>query len=184
MTRLLLFLFWLFLLSSNATAVMVNSIDLPEQVSIAGERLELNGYGLRKKFFFKIYLGSLYTSRPVSSAEQALNLATPKLIRMDFLYKKVERGKITGAFFNGFEKNTPELAEQPSVKEFLNLFDSDFKAGDRVELRLTSTGVSASHNGRLLGRVKSPELARGVLLIYLGESPADPTLKQGLLGRH
>lgn len=174
----------LLLFSGPAWALKVYDIDLPERATVGGESLQLNGYGLRKKFFFKIYLGSLYTSEKASSTEQVLNLPTAKLIRMDFIYSKVEREKITEAFADGFEKNSPGLAEQPSVRNFLQLFDSDFKAGDRVDLEITPNGVSASHNGRQLGRIDSPELARGVLLIYLGDQPADDDMKAGMLGKN
>ncbi|MCD6188115.1 MAG: chalcone isomerase family protein, partial [Desulfuromusa sp.] len=52
---------FLLLSSSNLFAKTVYDIDLPDTITVSGEQLQLNGYGLRKKFFFKIYLGSLYT---------------------------------------------------------------------------------------------------------------------------
>lgn len=182
MKRLLLMAGCLLLLSGNAWALKVYDINLPETTTVSGQTLQLNGYGLRKKFFFKIYLGSLYTGKKGTSTEQVLNQPGAKLIRMDFIYHKVEREKIIEAFAEGFEKNAPELAEQSSVKQFLTLFDADFKAGDRVNLTITAAGVSARHNGRELGSVQSTELGRGVLLIYLGKKPADDDMKEGMLG--
>lgn len=184
MKRWFLLVCCLFLLGGNAWAVKIYDIDLPETATISDQTLQLNGYGLRKKFFFKIYLGSLYTGQKATSTEQVLKQPGAKLIRMDFIYHKVEREKIVEAFAEGFEKNSPELAGQPSTKQFLALFDADFKAGDRVDLEITADGVSASHNGRDLGSVQSADLGRGVLLIYLGKKPADDDMKQGMLGDH
>lgn len=103
---------------------------------IFGETLNLNGYGIRKKFFFKIYLGSLYTAHTTNSVEQVLADPGGKLIRLDFLYDKAEKEKIVGAFAEGFEKNSPGLGGDGNVKTFLGWFDADFVRGDQVDLLL------------------------------------------------
>jgi len=176
---LLMLLTW----TSTAMAVDVAGVKLEPQVLISGETLNLNGYGIRKKFFFKIYIGSLYTAHTAKSVEQVL-AGGGQLIRMDFLYDKVEKEKIVGAFAEGFEKNSPGLGGDGNVKTFLGWFDADFVRGDQVDLILTADGtVSARHNGRQLGSLVDPLLARGVLLIYLGDKPADDDLKEGMLGR-
>ncbi len=54
MKRLLLMLIPLVLLVQPALAVEVAGLNLPDRVEIAGQSLQLNGYGIRKKFFFKI----------------------------------------------------------------------------------------------------------------------------------
>lgn len=183
MHRLLLLLSCFLLFGPLAEATTVHDIELPESVTVAGEQLRLNGYGLRKKLFIKVYLGSLYTSDPVTTTAAVLTLPGPKLIRMDFIYKRVEAGKIVAAFAEGFEKNSPQLKGDAGADQFLSLFKEDFVTGDRVDLQLLPDGsVSASHNGKDLGSSQSPGLAEAVLLIYLGDHPADSTLKQGLLG--
>ncbi|TYO95822.1 chalcone isomerase-like protein [Geothermobacter ehrlichii] len=182
MKRLVVFLM-LLLWGLPAMAVEVAGVKLTPQVQVAGETLKLNGYGIRKKFFFKIYVGSLYTAQPVRTAEEVLAAPGAKLIRMDFLYSKVKKEKIVDAFAEGFAKNSPALMDSVPAKTFLHWFDADFVEGDRVDLLIAADGtVSASHNGRKLGELHSPELARGVLLIYLGQKPADEDLKEGMLG--
>ncbi len=173
------------LLAGNAFAVDVAGVSIPPTVDISAETLQLNGYGIRKKFIFvKVYVGSLYTSGKAETAEQVIALPGSKLIRMDFLYKKVEKKKIVDAFAEGLRKNAPQLVATPAARTFLALFKDDFVAGDQVDIILTDDGrVSATHNGRELGTVTSEELAEGVLLIYLGEQPADEEMKAGMLGR-
>jgi len=185
MKRLLLLVCCLLLLGENAEAIKVYDIDLPETASVSGETLHLNGYGLRKKFFFKIYLGSLYTGQKATTTKQILSQPGPKLIRMDFIHSKVDREKIVDAFAEGFQKNSPQLVGKPETKQFLALFKADFIEGDRVDLTIAADGsVSARHNDRELGSISSPELGQGVLLIYLGKKPADEDLKEGMLGQN
>jgi len=183
MNRLLLLTCCFLLFTGNTFAKTVYDISLPDTVTVAGEQLQLNGYGLRKKFFLKIYLGSLYTKAKATSTEQVLEMPGAKLIRMNFIYHKVGREKITEAFAEGFEKNSPQLKGNPVLQQFLDLFKADFIAGDQVDLELAADGtVSASHNGKNLGSIPSDDLAKAVLLIYLGKKPADKNLKVGMLG--
>lgn len=107
-----------------------------------------------------------------------------KLIRMNFIYNKVERKKIVTAFAEGFEKNSPQLKNDPALQQFLGLFNADFVAGDQVDLHISAAGsVSATHNSIDLGSVTSTQLGNAVLLSYLGDHPADDDLKQGMLGQ-
>jgi hypothetical protein len=183
MKRTLLIL--LFLLSgSNALALEVAGVKLEPNVTLSGELLQLNGHGIRTKFFFDIYLGSLYTAQQATGTEAVLAQAGSKLIRMDFLHSRVDKKKIIAAFAEGFARNSPQLINTPEAQQFLAWFTSDFRQGDRVDLELSGDGrVRARHNGTQLGSLESPELAKGVLLIYLGHEPADDDLKAGMLGR-
>ena len=174
---------FLLLSSGNLFAKTVYDINLPDTVTVAGETLQLNGYGLRKKFFFKIYLGSLYTKEKATTTDQVLAIPGSKLIRMNFLYKKVEKEKITEAFAEGFAENSPQLIDNPELEQFLHLFNADFFAGDQVDLELTADGtVRVRQNSEVLGSIPSTNLVKAILLIYLGDSPADTSLKKGMLG--
>lgn len=174
----------LILLVQPARAAEVAGVNLPQQVEVAGQTLQLNGYGIRRKFFFKIYVGSLFTAHPATSVAQVIDGSGGKLIRMDFLYHKVDKQKIVDAFAEGIENNTPALRNDPAVKAFLGWFDADFVAGDQVDLAIDGqNNVSASHNGRQLGHIQSADLARALLLVYLGNAPADEDMKTGMLGQ-
>jgi hypothetical protein len=173
----------LLLLATNVQAREVAGVEISETAVIGNQTLKLNGCGVRKKFFISVYVGSLYTESRVSSLAEAVRDPGPKLIRMTFVYKEVEREKILDAFAEGFAKNTPELSGSDESRKFLSLFNRDFFKGDSVDLELGPDGeVSVLHNGQLLGSLTSPELSRGILGIYLGDKPADESLKEGMLG--
>jgi len=171
------------LLSSHAFALDVAGVNVPPTVVLQQKTLSLNGAGIRKKFLFKVYVGSLYTERKVATPAQLLADPGDKLVRMNFVYKKVDKGDIVKAFAEGLENNSPAVARSAEAKAFLSWFTADFVAGDTVDISLAPDGtVAASHNGKALGTVRSPELVQGVLLIWFGDKPADAGLKKGMLG--
>ena len=166
-----------------AAALEVAGANLEPSVTVNGHALKLNGAGIRKKFFVKVYIGSLYSAKRLATPAEALNDKGDRLIRMNFLHSKVDRGKITEAFSEGFANNAPDLAGSAEVKRFLALFTADFLRGDVVDLVLPGDGnVVVRHNGKLLGSVPSGRLAGGIMAIYFGEKPADEALKKGMLG--
>ncbi len=174
----------IFMLVCPVFAQEVAGVKLEPAVTVKNHTLKLNGYGLRKKFFVKVYVGSLYSGKRLTTASEALRDSGDKLIRMNFLHSKVEKEKIVEAFNEGITNNSPELAGSADAKKFLALFTADFHRGDVVDLTLGADGsVSVSHNNRHLGTVASTKLAKGVLAIYLGEKPADDDLKAGMLGK-
>ena len=172
------------LLSSQAFALEVGGVNVAPTVSVHQKTLTLNGAGIRKKLFIKVYVGSLYTERKVTTPAQLLADPGEKLIRMSFVHSKVEKEKIVETFAEGLANNSPGVARSAEAKAFLSWFTADFVAGDTVDISLSPDGtVAASHNGKALGTVRSPELVRGVLLIWFGEKPADGSLKKGMLGQ-
>jgi len=173
----------LLLLSSQAFALEVAGVNVAPTVTVGQKTLSLNGAGVRTKFFFKVYVGALYLERKVASRDELLKDPGDKLIRMRFVYKKVEKEKIVDAFAEGLSNNSPAVAGTADAKAFLSWFTSDFVAGDTVDITLASDGtVSATHNGKLLGTVPDPALAGAVLRIWFGDKPADAGLEEGMLG--
>ena len=174
----------LLLLSTQACAVDVAGVNVPPTVVIHQRTLSLNGAGIRKKLFFKVYVGSLYTERKVTTPAQLLADPGEKLIRMNFVYKKVEKEKIVETFGEGFSNNSPIQRWSSDAKAFLSWFKADFVAGDTVDISISPDGtVSATHNGKVLGTFRNPDVARAVLLIWFGEKPADVSLMNGMLGK-
>jgi hypothetical protein len=171
------------LLSSRSFALDVAGVNVAPTVSVHQKTLTLNGVGIRKKLFIKVYVGSLYTERKVTTPAQLLADPGEKLLRLSFVYKKVEKEKIIKAFAEDLANNSPGIARSAEAKAFLSSFTSDFVAGDTVDISISPDGtVAASHNGKSLWTVRSPAVAQGVLLIWFGEKPADRSLKMGMLG--
>jgi Chalcone isomerase-like len=170
--------------AAQAWAVEVAGVQIAPTVSIGSRTLVLNGTGIRKKFFFKVYVGALYLERKAATRDELLSDPGDKLIRMRFVYKKVAREKIVEAFAEGLAGNAPEVAGTAGAKAFLGWFTSDFVAGDTVDILLSADGsVSATQNGKALGTLRDAALSRAVLLIWFGPIPADAALEEGMLGK-
>lgn len=141
MRKSLLLILLLVCFGQEAAAASIHGITVEPSVKVGNELLQLNGSGLRKKFFFKIYLGSFYAAEKVSNAEQVLQLHGGKLIRINFIYSRVQRPDVLGAFAEGFHNNSPSLDGSAEEKAFLSWFKNDFVEGDVVDLAIDHEGT-------------------------------------------
>ena len=65
------------MMSSPAAAEKIGGVELSETLSEGGSRLVLNGAGIRKKAFLKLYVGGLYLKEKQQDA--ARNLGPDRL---------------------------------------------------------------------------------------------------------
>jgi len=166
-------------------ALEVAGVDIAKNASVGGQQLTLNGAGVRRKFFFKIYVGALYLKSPVSSAAQVLNDPNPKRIHMHFLYDEVSSKKLADGWTEGFENNLTETemaALQARLTKFNVLF-TDMRKGDSIDFDFVpAKGVSVTINGQKKGEIMGKDFNRALLSVWLGEEPADSSLKEAMLG--
>ena len=89
-----------------ASAATVSGVDLAEEVAINDTSLSLNGAGLRKKFFIKLYVGSLYldSSLAGADADAIVQADAPMLIQLDILSNLLTREKLIEALDEGFSQ--------------------------------------------------------------------------------
>ncbi len=59
------FLSILLLLPISTQAVVVEGISLPETIQLESKTLQLNGAGIRTKFFMDIYVVGLYVAKKI-----------------------------------------------------------------------------------------------------------------------
>jgi len=188
MKKTLLFLL-LILSASGSLAVEVAGIDLPETVVLqTGQApLLLNGSGIRKKFFFKIYLASLYLPQRQTDAHRIVDRDQPRRVQMDMLYSKVDKEKFVEGWNEGFDANQTEDELKP-LRERLNRFNTMFETlveGDRVILDyLPGEGTRVIIKGELKGVIPGEDFNRALLKVWLGDSPVTSSLKKALLGLH
>ncbi len=166
-------------------AAKVAGVHLEDTITVAEAPLRLNGGGVRKKFFLKIYVAALYLPTPARTAEAALAMGGPKRVVMHFLYHKVGRDKLTEGWQEGFDHNL-DAATQKAVKarlaDFTRLFP-DLRRGDTVDLDLVpGRGTEVQINGHLAGTIPGDDFYRALLRVWLGPKPADRDLKVALLG--
>jgi hypothetical protein len=169
----------------SAAAREIAGIDVPESITIDNKALVLNGAGIRKKLFIKIYVGALYLTGKRSTVNEILADGGAKSIVMSFLYKEVSAEKLVAAWNEGFKGNstTEEIRE---LQERINRFNSFFTpvhSGDVIRLEyLPQEGTRVLINDTLKGTVTGEDFYRALLKIWLGSKPADEDLKEAMLG--
>ena len=171
--------------SLEASALEVAGVDVPQSVTIENKALVLNGAGIRKKFFFKIYVGALYLPVKHTTVNAILNDAGGKRIVMSFLYKEVTAEDLVNGWNDGFTGNN-SAKELKALQERINQFNSLFTTvhtGDEIRLDyLPGKGTQVSLNGTLKGSVPGEDFSKALLKIWLGSKPADKGLKKAWLG--
>ena len=171
-----------------ALAAEVAGVKVDEKVSLESSELVLNGAGLRTKFFLNIYVSGLYLTERKGSASEVLALPGAKRITMR-LMRDVSAKQLTDALDKGIRDNT-SAAEQDALKGRLAELNAimaalqSAKEGDLIALDwLPGSGTRIVLNGEARGKVIAGEdFYRALLRIWLGEDPAQESLKKALLG--
>ncbi|UOD34720.1 chalcone isomerase family protein [Deferribacteraceae bacterium V6Fe1] len=179
MKRLLVFLFVLAILPMSGFSLTVEGVNIPDSYSFNGKDLVLNGTGLRKKFFVKVYVGALYLENRAKDVQSVMSMDS-KAIKMHFLYKKVGAEKMREAFVEGFEDNG--IKDIDRFRAFIELFNFDVVSSDELDLVIIGDALTVLYNGKNIGVFNDKMLAEAVLKVYFGDKPADNGLKEGMLG--
>lgn len=175
------------LISWNACALELADVSLPDKVKVWDTNLQLNGAGIRTKFFFKVYVAGLYLTQKQTIAENIL--ADGQVHRVALHFKReLSSEKLLGAFNDAIEANSSaaELAEiDPQLKLMTQIFNNvkGVKEGDVIWLDyLPAAGTRISVNGMPQGMVPGPSFNRALLKIWLGNKPVQDSLKEGMVG--
>lgn len=162
----------------------VAGITFPPKTTVNQKNLIYNGSGLREKYTFDLYVAALYLSRPSMDASKIINDDAEIAMHIEIVSSKVTKDKFVETVKEGFGKASHGKATPEQIKEFMGFFKSEFKVGDKIYLEYTpGTGVVALKNGTKIGVMKGLEFKKALFSIWLGTSPADKTLKNGLLGK-
>ncbi len=95
-----------FLFTSLAAAAELSGVFIDDEYTTDdGQRLVLNGVGLREKFWIDVYVGSLYLPAKSDDVTEILSKPGPWRIQLDFIYKEVAQKKLVDGWREGFEKN-------------------------------------------------------------------------------
>jgi hypothetical protein len=187
MRRLLVvMLLWLPLV--QGVAKEIEGVDLPERFvrDVDQAALQLNGAGVREKFFFDIYVIALYLPQPQSQAESVLNTEAPVHIDMTILYSEIGEEKFANGWEEGFTAN---LSEQDlgTVRERLDRFKGLFGTlhkGDHIELDyVPGTGTEVRIKGQDQGVIPGWDFFQSLLKVWIGDAPVGRSLKSELLGQ-
>ncbi len=171
----------------TAQAREVAGITLEESITTPnGDKLLLNGAGLRERLWIDVYVGSLYLPSTSEDIAEIYANQGPYRIQLDFIYKKVSRDNLIEAWDEGFRKNqTAETLQalQADLDRLYAIFDRDAVAGDQFIFDYApATGVTIIINGEAVDSITGNRFKSALLDIWLGNEPADSDLKRGMIG--
>jgi hypothetical protein len=175
------------LLSWNVSALEVAGVQLADKVQVGNVNLQLNGAGVRTKFFFKIYVGALYLPQKQNLADTIIADEHEHRVALHMLHELSSK-KLYGAFSEAIEVNHThaELAAlDAQLKQMAQIFDEvkEVKPGDVITLDyLPASGTQISVNGTARGMIAGAAFNRALLRIWLGSKPVQDDLKKEMLG--
>lgn len=175
------------LISAPLQARIISDINIPEITSHSEQstKLLLNGAGIRTKFIFDIYIGSLYLEKKCTTPLAAYQLHGEKKVSMHFLYNEVSRDKLISGWVDGFKNNHSQTEFdklEPRLKQF-NSFFNTVKKNDVIDFNfIPTTGTLVYINQKMVGEIKGDDFFTALLKVWLGDKPADAQLKNAMLG--
>jgi hypothetical protein len=176
-------------MASTAAVVDMAGVKFEDTIDQRGNKLVLNGAGVRYKAVFKVYSAGLYLSKKTSSPEEALSMAGNKRISITML-RDIDSNELGKLFTRGVEDNAPksEMSKLiPGLIRMGQIFSDQKKlvAGDSFTFEwVPGTGGVLTVKGKAQGEpFKESEFFIALLRIWLGPVPADYKLKEALLGK-
>ncbi len=170
-------------LAAPVWAGSLAGVTMDETVMVDGSTLHLNGMGLRKKLWIKVYVGGLYLEHPTTNGDTAASSNEKKKMVMHFLTNKATKKKMDKAWIEGFEANSAHYGQiESKVMQFKDFF-GDMKVDDVVEMTLIpGEGTTVVINGTNKGTIEGDDFAEALVRVWVGDSPPSDDFKKGILG--
>mgnify|MGYP003350020106 CR=1 FL=1 len=175
----------LFAVSVSGAQLTINGVTLPATLKQGNTDLVLNGGGIRKKLFFKVYTGGLYLTAKSKNAADIISADKATGFRLTITSGVINSNNFSEAIEEGFGKsmkgNTAPLKDKIAL--LIGTFKSEeIKEGDMFELiYVPGEGVKAFKNGKLKNTIPGLDFKKALFGIWLGDDPVDADLKAGLL---
>ncbi|MEI7843032.1 MAG: chalcone isomerase family protein [Gallionellaceae bacterium] len=180
----------LLLTSVAANALEISGIKIPEKTQSGERTLLLNGAGVKlMAFVYPVYVLALYLPEKKHTVDEVLAESLSKKLVLSFTYSGATPAQLLDATRQLMSENlnAEDLKKQDTGwKAFAAIFNSvkDFKRGDQLGFDYNATtGMQVTINGNALGNVGELDFMRGFLMVWLGNNPAQPELKNKLLGQ-
>ncbi len=164
----------------------LNGITLPAKVKGTNSDLTLNGGGIRKKAFFKVYVIGLYLGQKSKDATAIIKNNEEAIVQLQITSSVVSSSNMSEAIEEGFSKsmkgNTASLRSK--IDAFIGNFKKEpIKEGDIFTLNyVPGVGLKTTKNNKLLSTIEGEDFKKALLGIWLGVDPIDAGVKTGILG--
>ena len=183
-------IFILLLIIALASTIMISKDtggkNLPDNIKIENNNLVLNGAGVIKKFFFKIYAIGLYLPEKSNDPKKILKADKAMSLKMHFIRNDIDVAKILEGWDEGFKKSTGNniSAIKNEINTFKSCFKNNIKEDDTFQYDyIPGTGTRIYINNQLKATITGMNFKAALFGIWLGEDPRDDGVKDKLLGK-
>ncbi|HSP11504.1 MAG TPA: chalcone isomerase family protein [Salegentibacter sp.] len=185
MKRIIFVIIAVFSISLSQGQTEIGGATLPNTLEYGSEEMNLNGAGVREKFWMDMYAGGLYLQSKSSNASEIMSADKPMAIRLHIVSKMITSERMIDAVNEGFENatkgNTAPISSE--IAKFKSFFDEQINKEDIFDIvYLPDNGVTVYRNGEESGNIKGLEFKGALFGIWLSDNPADEDLKKGMLG--
>lgn len=172
-----------------AQAILVEGVKFEPSATVGGQNIVLNGAGLRSRLFIKVYAAGVYVPQKSNDPAVLLGQSGTRRILIGML-RDVGAETFANSLLESLAANHSEkqMAEfKPQIDQLLTAIRSvgEAKKGDTIQLDYTSdVGTRMAVNGKPLGEPVAGGAAffNALLRIWIGDKPADTSLKKAMLG--
>ncbi|WP_299679914.1 chalcone isomerase family protein [uncultured Dokdonia sp.] len=185
MRNFMLALMAIFSIGFANAQTQVGDATLPNQMTLEGTDLVLNGAGMREKVVFDLYAGGLYLQSKSSDAQRIINADETMVIKLDIVSKLVSSKKMKSAVDDGFEASTDDNIApiEDRIEKFKGFFSDEIVKTNVFDIAyIKGQGTVVYKNGTKVGTIEGLDFKKALFGIWLGEDPADEDLKEGMLG--
>ena len=169
-------------LAAPVAAREVRGIDVPESIRVEGHTLRLNGAGIRRRFFFDIYVIGLYVERPTTDLAAVLAANTPRQVRIH-LVRAVSAQQMRDAVAEGFRRSAGDA--MPGLETRLARLEAMLRAGGPGDVTtltwIPGRGTVVTDDGHEIGTIEGKDCADVVFGVWIGPRPVDDGLARTLL---
>jgi hypothetical protein len=167
------------------STVKIYGIQFYKNITIGNEILQINGGGLREKYWIDLYVSALYLKEKSSDALKIIHGNEEMGMHFHIVSDKVTRDKFIKSLDEGFTNNaTAGKSTKEELKKLGNILSDKIKIGDRIHLDyIPNKGIKVTKNDKFLGIIEGLEFKKALFSIWLGSKTVDESLKNKMLGK-
>ena len=174
-------------LAVPADARRVAGIEIPETLQSGEVSLNLNGAGVRTKYFLDVYVSGLYLKKGSTDATAILDADEQMAIKLWIVTGLITSERMQKSIEEGFQKstrgNTTPIRDK--IDALIGVYDEEIHDEDTFELvYVPGQGLNVYKNGVYRERIECGlPFKRALFGIWISDRTVQTSLKHDLLGR-
>lgn len=167
---------------SASYAKMVDGISFESAYNDEGRVMDLQGIGVKKFVFMKIFVAGFYLDKDVDTE----NVLDDVSKRIQITYFRPVTGKRLAKYIRERMKISMTESEFEKVTDRIDRMDQfyvDLKPGDIFSMSyVPDRGTKFEFNSNLLGIIEGADFGKGIFSTWIGDEPFDKSVRRQVLG--